>query len=86
MFKLFQGKYVVTAQAETSDALAQVAVEGGVGVDEGLWGVLLGVADEGGEFGPFLVFEAHVDFLLMFQKVAGDEFFVAGVHGSMTVR
>lgn len=49
-------------------------------------GVVLGVADEGGKFGPFLVFEAHVDFLLMFQEMAGDKFFVAGVHGSLTER
>jgi hypothetical protein len=81
-----EGKGIATAQAEAGDALAEVTVEGGVGVDEGLGGVLLGVTDEGGEFGPFLVFEAHVDFLLMFQKMAGDEFFVAGVHGSITVR
>ena len=51
-------------------------------MDERLGSVLLGVADECGEFGPFLVFEANVDFLLMFQEVAGDEFFVAGVRYS----
>ena len=50
-----------------------------------LGAVVLRVADEGGEFGPFLVFKAHVDFPLMFHEMAGDELFVAGVNGSMAV-
>jgi len=71
-FRFRQGKGI--AAAEAGDTLAQVAVEGGVGVDEGLWGGLLGVTDEGGEFGPFLVFEAHVDFLLLLQEMTVSDF------------
>ena len=63
-----------------------MAVEGGIGVDEGLRGVVLRVADEGGEFGSLFVFEADVYFVLMLQEVAGDEFFFTGVHGWMAVR
>jgi hypothetical protein len=85
-FEPRERKSIATAQTEAGDALAEVAVEGRVGVDEGLWGVALRVSDKGGEFGPFLIFEAHVDFVLMLQEMTGDEFFVAGVHDSMTVR
>jgi thiol-disulfide isomerase/thioredoxin len=85
-FQSRQRKNVAAAQAEPGDALAEVAVERGVRVDERSGSVVLHVAHEGGELGPFPVFETDINLVLMLQEMAGDEFFFAFVHGSITER